>query len=131
MNRDKTLFIGPNICSSLEQYNDFEQHYWELFYGSKRLIEKKTGCLSPCTYNEYKVVKTRSMALTHGKFGLFVSYGSTDTIVRKELYILNFVTFVSNYGGSLGLFVGFSFFMIWDIVGEVVVVSMKTFTKTV
>ena len=134
MNReitDNTLFAGLDTCSRLEQYNDFEQHYSELFYGSTRLIEKKTGCLSPCIYNEYKVVKTRPMTLTHGKFGLFVSYGSTDTTVRKEFYILNFVTFVSNYGGSFGLFVGFSFFMIWDIVGEVVVVSMKTFTKKV
>ena len=63
--------------------------------------------------------------MTFEKFGLFLSYGSTDTTVRKEFYILNFVTFVSNYGGSLGLFVGFSFFMMWDIVGDVVMVIMK------
>ena len=59
------------------------------------------------------------------KFGLFLTYGSTDTTVRKEFYILNFVTFVSNSGGSFGLFVGFSFFMMWDIVGDVVMVIMK------
>ena len=59
------------------------------------------------------------------KFGLFLTYGSTDTTVRKEFYILNFVTFVSNYGGYLGLFEGFSFFMMWAIVRDVVMVIMK------
>ena len=103
------IFAGLDTCSRLEQYYDFEQRYWNLAFGNKQFIEKITGCLTPCTYNEYKVATKRPM--TFGKFGLFLSYGSTDTTVRKEFYILNFVTFVSNYGGSLGLFVGFSFFM--------------------
>ena len=34
---------------------------------------------------------------------------------RKEVEVYPFQSFVSEFGGALGLFVGFSFMMIWDI----------------
>ena len=37
-----------------------------------------------------------------------ISYSSTDTTVSKQETLLNFNSFVSSVGGSLGLFVGFS-----------------------
>ena len=49
-----------------------------------------------------------------GQFGLLLSYGWTKTTILREFYIYDFQTLVSDFGGSLGLFVGFSFFLLWD-----------------
>ena len=34
---------------------------------------------------------------------------------RKEVEVYPLESFISEFGGALGLFVGFSFMMIWDI----------------
>ena len=38
------------------------------------------------------------------------------TQVRKEFYLYPFISLVSDFGGSLGLFVGFSFYALWDLI---------------
>ena len=38
------------------------------------------------------------------------------TQVRKEFYLYPFISLVSDFGDSLGLFVGFSFFGLWDLI---------------
>ena len=59
---------------------------------------------------------------TQGYYGLGFSFGSLATTVRREVYIYSFVSFVLEFGGSLGLFVGFSFFVVWDIAMDCLVV---------
>ena len=114
---------GLDNCTHIYQFEQFEQHYFKLVTEQPEFIQAYTSCLFPCTHLEYKVAATRAMTLQ--QYGLWISYGSTTTIVQKEFYILNFETFVSNYGGSLGLFVGFSFFMMWDIVKDFVAIVWK------
>ena len=35
---------------------------------------------------------------------------------RKEVEVYPFQSFVSEFGGALGLFLGFSFMMLWDLI---------------
>ena len=42
-----------------------------------------------------------------------------------QVPVIDFLTLVSNYGGSLGLFVGFSFFMMWDLFKEAIALGAK------
>ena len=44
---------------------------------------------------------------------------TTDVMVETEALVYNFLTLVSNFGGTLRLFLGFSFFMLWDFVSYV------------
>ena len=42
-----------------------------------------------------------------------------------KVLVIDFLTLVSNFGGSLGLFVGFSFFMVWDLVKDAILLGAK------
>ena len=78
---------------------------------------RRPGLSVPCTYTEYKAGATQTMDV--GKFGLSLSFGSVVTTVRREYLIYPLLSFVSDLGGSLGLFIGFSFFAMWDILTDV------------
>ena len=58
--------------------------------------------------------------------GFQLVLANNELIEETEELIYNWVTFVSNFGGSLGLFVGFSFLMLYDWV-----VILLNFTKTI
>ena len=47
-------------------------------------------------------------------FMLGYNYVSTDIRYEKEAWVYPAVSFIAELGGSLGLFVGFSFLTFWD-----------------
>ena len=54
--------------------------------------------------------------------GLMPGYGvgfallSTDFALEEEDYVYPLISFVAEFGGALGMFLGFSFLMVWDFV---------------
>ena len=81
-------------------------------------VENHTGCLFPCTYDEYRVVATDLRDFNI--FGVVFTYGSLGTTVLREYLIYPFDSLVSDFGGTLGLFVGFSFVTLWDLIQLVI-----------
>ena len=59
-------------------------------------VEEMTKCKRPCTYNVF--------SLAHSV---------------QQIQTPNFTRVIAEFGGTLGLFVGFSFLMVWDIIDEV------------
>ena len=59
------------------------------------------------------------------KFGFELSFAKTEIVEEKEAYIYDVVSFVSEFGGALGLFLGFSFFAFWDILEIILAVFYK------
>ena len=53
-------------------------------------------------------------------FGVVFTYGSLGTTVLREYLIYPFDSLVSDFGGTLGLFVGFSFVTLWDLIQLVI-----------
>ena len=79
----------------------------------KPSIVKNTGCLIPCSYTEYKLESEPEK--TNGKTQrLYVRFSSPDVLKRTEQLLYPMVSLVSEFGGALGLFLGFSCMMIWD-----------------
>ena len=58
--------------------------------------------------------KVISSILLFSSFAFGFNFVSTDISVQKEDLVYPPVSFISELGGSLGLFVGFSFLNIWD-----------------
>ena len=79
-------------------------------------ITEKTGCLPPCQYTEYSIgielhEHTEDLNYTY----LHLERVGSTLKVKKEILMYPFTSLVAEVGGALGLFLGFSFLMIWDI----------------
>ena len=90
-------------------------------------VETSTGCLFPCTYHEYRVVATDLRDFN--SFGVVFTYASLGTTVLREYLIYPFDSLVSDFGGTLGLFVGFSFVALWDVIQLLVTFSCHKLNK--
>ena len=52
---------------------------------------------------------------------LGISFATTQVTIKTEIYIYPFSSFLAEFGGALGMFLGFSFFMLWDFIKWVLV----------
>ena len=46
---------------------------------------------------------------------LEIEFDSPSIVIEKEEFAYSFLTLVADVGGVLGLFIGFNFLMIWDL----------------
>ena len=81
-------------------------------------IVEITGCRKPCFYNEYKLIlptltKYDMFTFAHNcTVGSWVA--SPETTVQTEVLLYPWTSLVAEFGGTLGLFMGFSFMSLWD-----------------
>ena len=93
-------------------FREYEKLYLLLSQVEQREVLVDTGCLMPCRYKEFKLVQ-----IVDGFFfpyGLGVSYSTTEIVVEEEQWVYPPVSFLAEFGGALGMFLGFSFIMFWD-----------------
>ena len=82
-------------------------------------IVETTGCRKPCTYTEYKFTSStpdEDPRSTIPNDQIFIAFWavSRTTHVEEEVLLYPFLSLVSDFGGSLGLFLGFSFMTLWQ-----------------
>ena len=82
-------------------------------------ITGMTGCKNPCSYKEYKFVNKNLKDLVYYSFPddqiAFCLWAvSQNTQIEEEVLVYSFESLVAELGGSLGLFLGFSFMTVWD-----------------
>ena len=107
----------PN-CTTIDQIKQHEELYEFYYFEDKNRIQEKTGCLEPCDFFEYRFVG-EIMAYTHAdaklfKMSLSLVSSSYELLVEELGY--PFPSFLGEFGGALGLFLGASFLSIWDFV---------------
>ena len=97
---------------------------------SASYISLKTGCKKPCKYRKFRIGEPKklpfngnqtdglmlwSMADEKMVSKLFRSKSSSILQVETEQLIYPLTSLVAEFGGCLGLFMGFSFMTIWDL----------------
>ena len=78
--------------------------------------EIAVGCKKPCNYQEYKIIGDKApTTLTKEDFLTFALLAIDNNIyVETEALLYPGTSLVAEIGGTLGLFIGFSFMILWD-----------------
>ena len=78
-------------------------------------MTKLTGCKKPCHYLKFSFVGvSQSTSFKSDLFVMSFWAAFNFTMVEKETLIYPFPSLIAELGGTLGLFLGFSFLAIWD-----------------
>ena len=121
-------FPGLPKCSSVEKVKEYERIYDEIGVMDRRNLTNLAGCLLPCIFTVYSLAEEPFNSVGfEPKVGLDVMFGQRIITVDKEVFIYPFNSFIAEIGGSLGLFLGFSFLMGLDMIHEASIKIQKYF----
>ena len=112
------------ICNTKEDIVQIESEFLHMADVVEAQLIQMTGCLLPCSYSEYKLIGN-PVVIDQSMFGLQLSFGKTEASEEREALVYEFESFVSEGGGALGLFLGFSFLSGWDLLQVVIAVLCK------
>ena len=92
-------------------------------------ITSLTGCLKPCQHRKYNFVKGKErVGLKFEDFAFSLWAVSKKTTIKTEQLIYPITSLVADFGGTLGLFLGFSFITLWDsLLGKAYKVILKRY----
>ena len=101
------------LCTNLKELYEYEELYRQIYKKNKGTLLNITGCHFPCNYREYGLVKSQLKAKEVGS-SLVIRFAQDRIIVETEYYIYDWISFIAECGGALGLFLGFSFVTLLD-----------------
>ena len=101
-------------CTTMEEVMILDNAYTDMYLADQNDLVRLTGCPVPCRYQQFTLVGTPPR-FELGRPYFILQFASTDLATNEEMLIYPFDSFVCEFGGSLGLFIGFSFLGILDI----------------
>ena len=124
-NENRNKFIR---CYQLSQYKQYGKMYRKIANMDFGSVRNFTNCHPPCEYMEVLPVKETCWN-PNSKPGYRFTLATTDIRVETEVQLYSVGSLVAELGGSLGLFLGFSFFMLWDLFDNILGIhSHQVFT---
>ena len=103
------------VCTTIDKIEEQEGEFFKLAISDKKDLSKMTGCNPPCWYREYKIFTDEMEGFLEG-YGVGIIFLSREYKLEEEAYVYPFISFVAEFGGALGMFLGFSFLMVWDFI---------------
>ena len=88
--------------------------YYQLMPLTLEDILLSTGCRKPCYYKEYKLLSELPSSFATKNFYFALLGVSNDTLIETEVLVYTWTSLVAEFGGTLGLFLGFSALTVWD-----------------
>ena len=138
---------GLPLCDNATMLAKYTMQYFKAVEYGKGVLMKRTNCLMPCTFMEYKVryfpfpsdsdVFLQIAETSEVKDGMWGSQGlkllpmftNEMILIRKEVEVFPFISLVADCGGILGLFLGFNFLMIWEWLFDFIVLFREQIYK--
>ena len=116
-------------CETREQFNDYDRNLAILDSMSGFGIANMTECPIRCRVQQYSFSECKSELVTwkHDWSSSFY-LGAEMTEVRREeeFWVFDASDTLNGIGGALGLFLGVSFLMIWDILEFLLKLGIKS-----
>ena len=112
--------VQANKTLSVSYLLSFVSREYDVIFKQLAVLESEeissvTGCLKPCHYKKYILHGERSATSFKSEHYIFSLWAvSSKTRVETEELIYPMSTLVAEFGGTLGLFLGFSFISVWD-----------------
>ena len=104
-----------STCTHMDQIRIFEKIFSNFsLLSTVGDIINQSGCPAPCLFREYKVVHGESIYSKLFPKSLTVGFLDEKVLIKEEIEAYSGISLVSDIGGALGLFLGFSFVMVWD-----------------
>ena len=80
--------------------------------------------MKPCYYKKYELLgEKRSSSFVSKNFYLALLAVSNDTFTETEVLVYTWTSLVAEFGGTLGLFLGFSALTVWDGMEKLVILG--------
>ena len=104
--------------TSEQELSQLEETHKKLGLLSLTEIGIETGCHRPCLYRTYhQFGEITEMNFSHqDQTTLSLILSSSEVTRRRENFVYPLISFISEVGGALGLFLGFSFLSLWDLI---------------
>ena len=103
----KLISTELNVCTNDEEY---KCGLLEMFscYSNKRVTE---GCPLPCEAEEYQGQKMyyNQISVDSNSMVMEMKYSAMNAEIHEEYQVQDIYNFIGTVGGSLGLFIGFSY----------------------
>ena len=101
-------------------FRKYEKILRDIVAAENNEIRKLTGCRKPCTYRQYTFTGERTPTTFKPEAFSFSLWAfSNRTLVKTEQSIYPLSSLVAEFGGTLSLFLGFSFITLWDKINVV------------
>ena len=113
--RKENYTSGPKKkCTEVKEALRYEEIFLDLYKYNKRKFLKITACPFPCKYTEYEIVDHDNLERDFD--ALDIKFASDEIDVETEEFIYDWISFNAECGGALGLFIGFSFMTLLDLI---------------
>ena len=98
-------------CQTTSEYKSCMQIWWDCSF--RKYFSRKRKCPLACTKEKYKgekiIIDGSSTKISPNHVMVRVRYKSMDVKTHDEVLIQELSSFIGTVGGSLGLFIGFSY----------------------
>ncbi len=110
--------VQPSLdfCTTKEDVDCVTNAYWQF------RLNAKTFCPKSCVASEFHGSQRSIIQFESNESAYFeVDYDYDKVVVYEEVPLFDFSSFIGNVGGSLGLFIGFSYFQFAKTVSMAIV----------
>ena len=99
-----TYFLADSVRSAINTWND-------------KNFDEFDNCLEipKCTRSVYDLQITKVQTKVHGSSIVNIHLARPDVQVIEDSLAYEFFSFLGEFGGTIGMFLGFSFFSIFDL----------------
>ena len=74
------------MCNSTKQVTDYEALFDRILFADQLALQKLTGCLVPCTYQDYSLMGS-SLPIKLPQNQLFILFVTTDILEDEEVFV--------------------------------------------